>query len=208
MSDDRDLSALYRSSDKPQPPAALDAAIREAAHSAVKPKRSHAPQWLGGIAASLIAALLIVQLFPTVEQETGADLPATDAPESVIELHEAAPAGAPSAYAPAEAESGRARTSDHMMPKRLEMQQSLMRDKAAARKQADSAVSSASPGDDADGVSLSPASESASTELELQTIIHLLNTGRTREAKQLLDDFRDRYPDTDIPESITRRLTE
>ncbi len=198
MSDDRDLSTLYRSSDKPQPPAALDAAIREAAHSAVKPKRSHAPQWLGGIAASLIAALLIVQLLPTVEQETGADLPATDAVESVIELHEVAPTGAPSAYAPAEAEIERARTSDNIMPKKLEMQQSQTREKAAARKQTDSALSSAPP----------PASEPASREMELQTIINLLNTGRTHEAKQLLDDFRDRYPDADIPESITRRLTE
>ncbi len=56
------------------------------------------------------------------------------------------------------------------------------------------------------GIKRAPARDEALPEVELQTIIDLLDAGKTREAKQHLDDFRKRYPGVEIPEALTRRL--
>lgn len=179
MSDDRELSSLYHSADKPQPPAALDDTIRSAAHKAVKPKRSHAPQWLGGIAASLITALLVTQLLPTMEQE------ASLTPESLKVPGPPAESAAP----------GRMRTKDALSPmmpmateekfeaERAPVKKQLTQEGAYTLDEADTAI----PG-------------------ELQAIIDLLDAGKTHEAGQRLKEFRERYPDTDLPETLTRRL--
>ena len=213
MSDDRDLSALYQSADKPQPPAALDETVRAAAHQAVKPKRSHAPQWLGGIAASLIAALLITQLMPTVEQEADISirqrdmrLPATDAVEPGLELREAAPAAAAPKSAPLESKPDRARTGNLIMLEKSELKRSQPPEKAAVRDEADAILSSEPMEEEARGALSTPVVIPTSAETELKNIIDLLDAGRLREAAQRLDDFRKRYPEVEIPETLTRRL--
>ena len=213
MSDDQDLSALYQSADKPQPPAALDETVRAAAHQAVKPKRSHTPQWLGGIAASLIAALLITQLMPTVEQEADISirqhdmrLPATDAVEPGLELREAAPAAAAPKSAPLESKPDRARTGDQIMLEKSELKRSRPSKKAAAQDEADAILSSEPVEEEVRGALSIPVVVPTSAETELQNIIDLLDAGRLREAEQRLDDFRQRYPEVEIPETLTRRL--
>jgi len=213
MSDDQDLSALYQSADKPQPPAALDETVRAAAHQAVKPKRSHTPQWLGGIAASLIAALLITQLMLTVEQEADISirqhdmrLPATDAVEPGLELREAAPAAAAPKSAPLESKPDRARTGDQIMLEKSELKRSRPSKKAAAQDEADAILSSEPVEEEVRGALSIPVVVPTSAETELQNIIDLLDAGRLREAEQRLDDFRQRYPEVEIPETLTRRL--
>lgn len=180
MSDDRGLSDLYHSADKVQPPTALDDAIRSAAKKAIKPKRSHTPQWLGGIAASLITALLLTQLMPNLEKETSLSQEMRDAPYPAAER-----------VAP-----GRVLSEDALMApstpmaveEKAESEPALMRKQAAPKK--------ALTLDEAD----------AAIPAELQSIIDLLDAGKMREAEQLLDAFRKRYPETEIPEDITRRL--
>jgi hypothetical protein len=213
MSEDRDLSALYRSADKPQPPAALDAIIRDAAHKAVKPKRSHAPQWLGGIAASLIAALLLTQLLPTLEQEADTSTlprniphPAEDFAAPDLELREAAPATVAPKPAPTESKTDRARTGNLIMQEKSGLKQSQAHKKATARDEAD-AIQSSETMEEADHGGLStPAVVPASLQTELQAIADLLDAGRIREARQQLDHFLKRYPESEIPESLSRRL--
>jgi hypothetical protein len=183
MSDDRELSALYHSADKPQPSATLDVTVRSAAHKAVKPKRSHAPQWLGGIAASLFAALLLTQLLPTVEQEAGISPGLDDAPRPAMD-----------AIAP----SRRGLSEDALAPATpLPAQKKAETERARVRKQVTQEQAE---------MKRAPAREEAFPEAELQTIIDLLDAGKTREAKQHLDDFRKRYPGVEIPEALTRRL--
>ena len=213
MSDDRDLSALYQSADKPQPPAALDETVRAAAHQAVKPKRSHAPQWLGGIAASLIAALLITQLLPTVEQEADVStrqhdmhLPANDGIEAAQESREAAPAAAAPQSAPLESKPDRARIDNLIILEKSELKRSQQPEKAVARDEADAILSPEPVEEEVRGALSTPVVIDTTAETELQGIIDLLDTGRLREAQQRLDDFRKRYPEVEIPETVTRRL--
>ena len=213
MSDDRDLSALYQSADKPQPPAALDETIRAAAHQAVKPKRLHAPQWLGGIAASLIAVLLITQLLPTVEQEADVStrqhdmhLPATDGIEAAQESREAAPAAAAPQSAPLESKPDRARIDNLIILEKSELKRSQPPEKAVARDEADAILSPEPVEEEVRGALSTPVVIPTTAETELQSIIDLLDTGRLREAQQRLDDFRKRYPEVEIPETVTRRL--
>lgn len=205
MSDDRELSTLYQSSDKPQPPAALDKTIRAAAHKAVEPKRSHAPQWLGGIAASIVTALLITQMMPTVEQEAEVSVehynmrqPASDALAPGLELHEEA--------IPQDAKPERAKTDKQTMQEKAELKRSPVRNKAAAQDEADSISSSEPVEKPTSRTLLTPSVTSSSPENELQAIIDLLDADRIIEAKQKLDNFRNSYPEADIPETITRRL--
>jgi len=63
---DGELEALYRQTPKVEPPTALDEAIRGAARQrpAVRSRRSYV--WLGGVAASVVVGLLLVQLYPDV----------------------------------------------------------------------------------------------------------------------------------------------
>ena len=68
-----DLEALYRESSAEEPPAALNDAIRQAAHAAVAPAPRGRPRWLAAasLAASLVLAVgvsLTVMLQPDVEQ--------------------------------------------------------------------------------------------------------------------------------------------
>ena len=213
MSDDRELSALYHSADKPQPPAVLDETVRSAAHQAVKPKRSHAPQWLGGIAASLIAALLITQLLPTVEQEAGVSPELDDAPLPAVDA--VAPgrrvlsedALAPTAPRPArkKAEAERARVGKQVTQEQAEMKRAPAGDKAFTMDEYDSAVPAESVTEEIRTPAL-PQAAPMSPETELQTIIDLLDAGKTRAARQHLDDFRKRHPEVEIPEAVTRRL--
>lgn len=212
MSDDRDLSALYQSADKPQPPDALDKAVRAAAHKAVKPKRSHAPQWLGGIAASLIAALLITQMMPVVEQEAVSPLPdnlprpAADSAAPRMELREAAPAATAPAPAPLESKPDRARTGNQFMREKLEVKPSQAPKKAVARDEADALSSPGIMAEDAAGVAVELTASPTPPDAALKAIIDLLDAGKTREAKQQLAAFRTRYPEAEVPDSITRRL--
>jgi len=212
MSDDRDLSALYQSADKPQPPAKLDKAVRAAAHKAVKRKRSHAPQWLGGIAASLFAALLITQMMPVVEQEAvstqpgNLPRPAADSVEPGMELREAAPAAEAPAPAPLESKPDRARTGNQFVQEKLEVKQSQVRKKAVAGDEVDALSSPGMMLEDAAGLAVEPKATPTARDTALQTIIDLLDAGKTREAKQQLADFRKRYPEAEVPDSITRRL--
>lgn len=213
MSDDRDLSALYKSADKPQPPASLDEAIRDAAHKAVKPRRSHTPQWLGGIAASLIAALLVIQLLPTVEQEADISTipgniprPTADFAAPGTQLREAIPAAAVPKSAPPESKPDRARIGNQILQEKLELKQSQVRKKAAARDETDAVLSSEPMEEEARGARSTPVVIPASPETELQAIIDLLDAGKTHEARQQLDDFHKRYPGVEIPETLTRRL--
>lgn len=206
MSDDRDLSALYQSADKPQPPAMLDKSIRAAARKALRPKRSSAPQWLGGIAASLIAALLITQMMPTVEQEAeiltvpdNIAHPAADLAAPGPELREAAPAVTAPDSAPQKSIPERARTGN---------QQTQVRKKSSARDEADAVLSSEPLEKEVPGALSTPLSTSTQPGTELQAIADLLDAGKMHEARQRLDDFRKRYPGVDIPETITRRLPE
>ena len=193
MSDDRELSALYHSADKPQPPTALDETIRSAAHQAIKPKHSHAPQWLGGIAASLIAVLLITQLLPTMEQEANIAPGLDNAPR--LDMYEEAlvPAAPPSVKKKAEAE--RARISKQQAPER-----------GLAQDEADAALSS-EPMAEEIRVLIAPQTTSTSPEMELKIITDLLDAEKIHEAKQRLDDFRKRYPDATIPDTITQRIS-
>ena len=213
MSDDRKLSALYHSADKPQPSAALDESIRSAAQQAVKPKRSHAPQWLGGIAASLIAALLITQLLPTVDQEAGVSpglhdalRPATDAaaPTSRVLAEDALAPSAPLAVQK-KATAERALVGKQIEQETVEMKRSPAPDKAFMMDESDS-VLSAEPGAEENRAPAVLQAIPTSPETALQTIIDLLDAGKTREARQQLDDFRKRYPGVEIPETLTRRL--
>ncbi len=212
MSDDQDLSALYQSADKPQPPATLDETIRDAAHKAVKSKRSHAPQWLGGIAASLIAALLITQLLPTVEQAAVSTMPdnipspAADLAAPRLELREAAPAAAAPKSAPQKSKPERTRTDNQIMQEKIEMKRSQARKKASVRDEADAILLSEPMEKEAREALSTPVIIPSPPDTELQAIIDLLDAGKTSEAKQQLDDFRNRYPEADIPETITRRL--
>jgi hypothetical protein len=213
MSDDRELSALYHSADKPQPPAVLNETIRSAAHKAVKPKRSHAPQWLGGIAASLIAALLITQLLPTAEQEAGVSPRLDDAPRPAMDAIAPSRRGlsedalAPTAPLPAQKKTAteRARASKQLEQEKAGMKPAQARKKAFARDEADSALSAVPMAEEVRAPAI-PQAVPVSPETELQTIIDLLDAGKTREAKQHLDDFRKRYPGVEIPEALTRRL--
>jgi hypothetical protein len=212
MSDDRELSALYRSADKPQPSAALDETIRSAAQKAAKPKRSHVPQWLGGIAASIVAALLITQLMPTAEQDAGvsprlhdAPRPAADAaaPSRVL-TEDALPPSAPLTVQK-KAAAERARVGKQLEQEKVEMKREQAHDKGFRMDEYDSVLSAEPVAEE----SRAPAAAQAiptSPEAELQTIIDLLDAGKTREAEQRLDDFRKRYPGIEIPETITRRL--
>jgi len=204
MSDDQDLSALYQSADKPQPPAVLDESIRAAARKALRPKRSYAPQWLGGIAASLIAALLITQMMPTVQQETeiltmpdNIAHPAADLAAPGPELREAAPAAAASDSAPQKSMPEPARTGN---------QQTQVRKKSSALDEADAVLSSEPREKEVPGVLSPPLATSTQPGTELQAIADLLDAGKMHEARQRLDDFRKRYPGVDVPETITRRL--
>ena len=204
MSDDQDLSALYQSADKPQPPAVLDESIRAAARKALRPKRSYAPQWLGGIAASLIAALLITQMMPTVQQETeiltmpdNIAHPAADLAAPGPELSEAAPAAAASDSAPQKSMPEPARTGN---------QQTQVRKKSSALDEADAVLSSEPREKEVPGVLSPPLATSTQPGTELQAIADLLDAGKMHEARQRLDDFRKRYPGVDVPETITRRL--
>jgi len=212
MSDDRELSDLYRSADQPQPPAALDETIRGVAHRAVKRKRSHAPQWLGGIAASFIAALLITQLLPTAQQEADiapglhdAPRPATQAiaPGRIRTEDAAAPATTPAAQKKSTAE--RARAGNQVMQEKAELKQDQESDRAFPLDEYD-AVLSAEPVEQEIRALAIPKAAPVPPETVLQTIIDLLDAGKTVEARQQLDDFRIRYPGVEIPASITRRL--
>ena len=213
MSDDRELSALYHSADKPQPPAVLDETVRSAAHKAVKPKRSHAPQWLGGIAASLFAALLLTQLLPTVEQEAGISPGLDDAPRPAMDAIAPSRRGlsddalAPATPLPAQkkAATERARVRKQVTQEQVGMKPAPVSKKAFARDEADSALSAEPMAEEVRAPAI-PQAVPASPAAELQTIIDLLDTGKTREAKQHLDDFRKRYPGFEIPEALTRRL--
>lgn len=67
--EDPALSGLYRSAQKPEPPAHLDARIHAAARVA-QPRRRHTAYWLPGIAAGVIIGIAVVQLYPKSMQET------------------------------------------------------------------------------------------------------------------------------------------
>ena len=77
---DPDLSRLYQSGERPQPPANLDAAIKSAARTNPAPRRSHVVPWLGALAASLFAAVLVVQLYPVAVHEPELSSERLDAP--------------------------------------------------------------------------------------------------------------------------------
>jgi len=168
MSDDRELSALYQSAEKPQTSAALDKTIRAAARREAKPGRSHASQWFGGIAASLFAALLVTQLIPIEE-------PATPKAKRV---------------APQKLEAELARS---IKP--------AMRLKSSTLDEADSA-----PPTRAVPIPEMMQLMSVPPQPDLQTIIDLLDAGKTREAEEQLALFRKRYPEATIPEEILTRL--
>lgn len=183
MSEDRELSTLYQSAEKPQPSAALDEAIRAAARRETKPERSHAPHWFGGIAASLFAALLVTQLIPVDEQQDAFLLKQTNTP------------AAPKAK--------------RVVPGKPELARSVkpaMRAKSATlekeEKEADSAPS-------AGAVQMPEVMQLMAIpplHPELRTIIDLLDAGKTVEAREKLELFRKRYPEERIPDGILKRF--
>lgn len=92
------------------------------------------------------------------------------------------------------------------MLEKSELKRSHPPEKAAARDEADAILSSEPVEEEVRGALSTPVVVPTSAETELQNIIDLLDAGRLREAEQRLDDFRQRYPEVEIPETLTRRL--
>lgn len=195
MSDDRELSDLYRSTDKPQPSAALDAAIKAAARQPLKSRRSYALQWIGGVAATLFVALLVVQMLPVIEQQAGYDSVMHDAPQAPPAAEEARinrparqeSAGAVQSLAPRKkVESKKLRT----RPK------AFMAEDAMSERTAEDRVQRQLP------------APPLTADSELQTISKLLDDGKTDQALTRFKAFRQQYPEHAVSEALVKRLEE
>jgi hypothetical protein len=114
---------------------------------------------------------------------------------------------APTAPLPAQkkTETERARVRKQVAQEKAGIKRAPARDKAFTMGESDSAVPAESVMEELRAPAI-PQAIPTSPEAELQTIIDLLDAGKTREARQHLDDFRKRYPGVEIPEALTRRL--
>ena len=95
---------------------------------------------------------------------------------------------------------------NQVMQEKIELQQSPARKKSTARDEADAVLSSEPLDEEVRGALSTPVVVPASPETELQAIIDLLDAGKLPEAEQRLDGFRIRYPEFEIPDTLTRRL--
>ncbi|VAW72799.1 hypothetical protein MNBD_GAMMA15-741 [hydrothermal vent metagenome] len=221
MSEDRELSALYQSAEKPQPSTALDETIRSAAQREAKPERSHAPQWFGGIAASLFAALLVTQLIPIQEQEDaflGKQANSPAAPTDNVGLIESQEAEIPQAAAITEtAATARAQkeTKTVAKTKRVTPQKSES-ELARSIKPAMRSRSTTLEKDEADAGSLADDVQMPgmmqfmnipTLHPELQTITDLLDAGKILEAREKLELFKKRHPEERIPDGILKKFS-
>ena len=196
MSDDRELSDLYQSADKPQPSAALDAVVKAAARQPLKSRRSYALQWIGGVAATVFAALIVVQMLPIVEQQAGYDSMMNDAPAETparaeeVQINKPARRESPAAVQSLAPRKKLESKQLHIQPKSLAAEDDLSRQTAE------------------NGMQKQRAASPATAESEMQAISTLLDDGKTGEAVSRLRNFRQRYPDFKIPEALLKRLEE
>jgi hypothetical protein len=201
--EDRALSGLYRSAERPQPPASLDATIKSAARAGPRRRRVHALQWLGGLAASLLAAVLLMQLYPRAIQE----------PELAGGAREA-PMREPTAQPLEERKARRSVIPEDVSPlaPRMPAPAASLRSEGArdAESKADrgSAEPEASPDRKRELPATKPEEPRGNPDADLQTITGLLDSGDMPRARQRLAEFRARYPGFEIPETVLRRFRE
>ena len=191
---DPELSRLYQSGERPQPPANLDAAIKSAARTNPAPRRSHVVPWLGALAASLFAAVLVVQLYPVAVHEPELSSERLDAPMKERAIQSLEERNSQPMASPALQDSIRQLAPQPASPLRSHRARSAESDTEASAGMAPPAAKQA------------PAT--VSPESELQAIVQLLDAGDHARARQRLAEFRERYPGFEVPRGIARRAAE
>jgi hypothetical protein len=183
--DDDQLGDRYRALGREEPPAELDASILAASRRAVQ-SRPGRRRWL--LPAS-IAAVIVLSVSVTLQlQHERADLAGQiNAPAEAGKA--AAPAAPPPALAPAPAPATAPAAAD-----------SAMRAPLLERRQEQSPAAAAQPG------RMSRQSAEASPEQWLARIAELRREGRHDEAERQLADFRRRFPDYRIPQTMRDKV--
>jgi hypothetical protein len=188
---DEKVSAGYRALGSEEPPRALDEAILALARE--RPTRWRVPPTRWRVPLS-IAAVLVLAVGVTLRMLP--ERPDTEsialAPQ-VMQTPRPAVRAQPKAAARAEAAADVAAASTAPSPVAQEKVQSEVRAAAPARPAAAPATAGA-----AMGLSVAP----LTPEAWLARIAELRKQGRTREADESLVEFRKRYPDYKIPESL------
>ena len=226
--DDPELEALYQQAEKPVPPAHLDAVIKQAAREEHLPHKTKLTPWFAGIAVSVLAGVLFIQLYPTslpqqpasyLEKESRYE---TTAPVQTMSRESDAlqdmPARAPEAARQNQLKPGqllerkRSQASfsagDSAMPLQLE-ERAVVSSPALKTLQDTGGVSM-----DADLASevraIAPSAEKSVADAEpqalLKHILELLDQGKTEDAKQAYAEFNKQYPDFKLEADIAHRL--
>lgn len=220
---DPKLSALYRMTPRDEPPGALDDRILAAARAAAEtPERQTRPRWLpvaGGLAASLLVAVLVVQLLPQSQEpavvaskEESVKAPASQRALEQGQLNSRAlnDAVVPSPPAPAAKRSTSAgapalRSADEprretTAPGRIDRPRAPQRMENDAEERA--AVGGAASPMEADPIQMPTARDEA-----FQEIVRLWKAGEKDAATERYRAFRDRYPEF-TPRAHDRALVE
>ena len=220
---DEQLSRLYRSSERAEPPPALDAAILAAARAAVAPVPRRRPGWRAWMLPMSLAATLVltVSLTLVVQQEqerAGPEAPPPSAaPSKPAEAEVAAPA-ARQEKAAAAIEKKAA-----MPPSGLKQEQARPQAETMARPAAAEAPAVGGPPPMAAPPATPPAADALESRAKavaplrkeaaraavvrppeqwLEEIRQLKNQGKEKEAAESLAAFRQAYPDYRLPEDL------
>jgi len=207
MTDERDpkLESAYRALGAEEPPRALDEAILAAGRRTTLPwtRRWAVPLSLAAVLVlSVTVTLRIQHEQPGIESPVSAPAPAP-APASAPAKREVAKAQEP--VKPAAEPAAPARSGKPVSRPDAEAFPRLSRDRAAAQERRAEAHSPAPAVPPAQAQSL--AKQAAPTpEQELERIAGLREQERHDEADKALAEFRKRYPDFKIPDTLLERV--
>lgn len=190
--DAKELEALYRSGRDIEPEPGLDRIIRARAEQAARQGKPQRPaRWLGGLAT---AAALVLAIGVALQQS----------PPEHAELEEALQTSAP---APAR----RAERAEEPAPA---LQREMLSDRAG-QSESDAAVTASRQRAPSPAASFraeeAPALEvlaEPEPDAWLGRIERLIEHDHLHEAREQLDQFRNQFPETEIPQSINQALAE
>lgn len=214
--EDEALEALYRQAERPEPPARLDAVIRQAARTAPASHAQRSYPWVAGIVTSVLAAILLYQLYPgslphpprpAGKQVAPSVLPAD---QTGNRLQRSAPADKAERAAPAtESPAPAVPPQPHYDMLLQEMRKAPPA--AAHHPPLPGVPESSTPGTQPSQHRAGPGTGPGhAPEQELASIVGLLSQGKTAAARTAWLAFRRRYPGYDIarhvPAETARRL--